>query len=461
MLDQQQRTAILELRRQELGTRAIARTLKISRGAVRGVLRSGSAAVPSSSRPEKAEPHRQRILELLACCKGNLVRVHEELAADGVVLSYQALTAFCRRQGLGRPAPQPAGRYQFEPGQEMQHDTSPHEIQLAGATRKVQTASLVLCFSRMNYFQMYPRFTRFECKVFLDGALRYFAGACGECMIDNTHLVVLHGTGREMVPVPEMEAFGARYGFVFRAHERGDANRSAHVERSFDHFENNFLAGRSFGDLEDANAQAVAWCDRVNGSVKRHLHASPRELFALERTYLRPLPAWLPPIYLLHERIVDVEGFVTVNTNRYSVPPELIGRRVEVRETWERIEIFVGARSVASHVRHPEPSGARLLLDEHRVPRSRIERAICFEQQELLRCAPELADYVGALKARLAGRGTLVLRRLLQLVREYPREPLVSAIEIAGQYGLYDLERVERMVLRRIEREYFRLPGED
>jgi hypothetical protein len=27
-------------------------------------------------------------------------------------------------------------------------------------------------------------------------------------MIDNTHVVVLRGTGREMIPVPEMEAFG-------------------------------------------------------------------------------------------------------------------------------------------------------------------------------------------------------------------------------------------------------------
>ena len=43
-------------------------------------------------------------------------------------------------------------------------------------------------------------------------------------MIDNTHVVVLHGTGKEMVPVPEMAAFAERYGFAFAAHEKGDAN---------------------------------------------------------------------------------------------------------------------------------------------------------------------------------------------------------------------------------------------
>ena len=52
-------------------------------------------------------------------------------------------------------------------------------------------------------------------------------------MIDNTHVVVLRGTGREMIPVPEMEAFAERFGFRFVAHESGDANRSARVERPF------------------------------------------------------------------------------------------------------------------------------------------------------------------------------------------------------------------------------------
>jgi hypothetical protein len=44
-------------------------------------------------------------------------------------------------------------------------------------------------------------------------------------------VVVWRGTGREMIPVPEMAGFAERMGFRFVAHERGDANRSARVER--------------------------------------------------------------------------------------------------------------------------------------------------------------------------------------------------------------------------------------
>jgi hypothetical protein len=63
------------------------------------------------------------------------------------------------------------------------------------------------------------------------------------------------------------------------------------------------------------------------------------------------------------------------------------------------------------------------------------------------------------LKQRSRKVVTLALRQLLRLVREYPREPL-GAVREAGRYGLYDLDRLERMILRRVTREYFLLEGE-
>ena len=117
MLDQSLRNTILTLKRKAWSTRQIARELRISRQTVKKVLRTGSASPPSILRAEKAEPYRDEILELYPFCKGNLVRVHEELIARGAELSYQALTAFCRRHGIGHEPPRPSGRYHFEPGQ--------------------------------------------------------------------------------------------------------------------------------------------------------------------------------------------------------------------------------------------------------------------------------------------------------------------------------------------------------
>jgi hypothetical protein len=170
MLDQSTRAAILKLRQQGHSIRGIARALRLSRGAVRVVLRSATEIVPTLVREEKATPYRDQILELYARCKGNLVRVHEELVAAGAQLSYQALTAFCRRQGIGHEPQRPVGEYTFLPAQEMQHDTSPHRAEIGGRLRPVQTASLVCCYSRLLFFQFFPTFTRFDCKVFLTDA---------------------------------------------------------------------------------------------------------------------------------------------------------------------------------------------------------------------------------------------------------------------------------------------------
>ena len=171
-----------------------------------------------------------------------------------------------------------------------------------------------------------------------------------------------------MVPVPEMGVFGDRLGFRFVAHEIGDANRSARVERPFHFIENNFLAGRTFSSWEELNEQARQWCDRVNATYKKHIRAIPRELFAIERPYLKPLPAWIPEVYRLHQRTVDIEGYVSVNSNRYSVPVSWIGRRVEVRETKNKIEFQLDARNIVTHVRAATVQPQRITLAEHKPP---------------------------------------------------------------------------------------------
>jgi transposase len=463
MLEQTIRQAILTLREAGHGTRAIARALGISRGAVKAVLADGTAAPPALVRAEKAEPHRDEILALHQSCKGNLVRVHEELLARGLVdLSYPALTAFCRKHGIGHEPRKPTGRYHFAPGKEMQHDTSPHDVHIDGALRRVQTASLVPCYSRRLFFQFYPRFTRFECKVFLNEAAQYHDGTCEICMIDNTHVVVLRGTGKDMVPVPEMEAFARRLNFKFEAHEKGDANRSARVEGPFWYIENNFLAGRKFTDFADANRQARAWCDKVNAKFRRSFSASANELFAVEHPAMRRLPLWRPEVYVLHQRIVDLEGYIHVDGHIYSVPYQLIGKPVEVRETKDKVRVFVGPREVAVHDKVIATAKQRRTLAEHRPPRGRqaAHLAPLPEERELGGAGAPFAGYAVTLKKRAGSRWPIALRRLAQMRRDYPAAPLVAAIETAAHYGLYDLDRLERMILRNVATAYFVTPAD-
>jgi len=461
MLKREQRMAILELHAKGVRKRQIARLLKVSRGAVGEVIRSQSATVPELERREKADPYRQDILQLIKDCEGNLVRVHEELQGDGAALSYSTLTAFCRRQGIGQEPKIPEGRYHFRPGQEQQHDTSPHKVKLGAVEHVAQTASLVLCFSRRLFFQLYPEFQRFHCKVFLTDALGYMGGSCGQTMIDNTHVIIASGTGQTMVPAPESAAFAERYGFEFAAHEINDPDRKGRVEAPFRFIEKNFIPGRRFADWADLNAQAREWCDKVNATYKKHIRAIPIELYAQERPYLKPLPLWVPEVYRLHQRFVDRAGYVSLHTNRYSVPADWISRQVELRETKDHVHIEDGLRKCVTHRRLIGVFGQHSTLKEHIHPRAHVgPRVPGPEEAAIINALPEAAPYVAVLKKRGRIQITLALRQLLRMVREYPKDALTAALTEASHYGLYDLARVERMVLRRVAHDYFPIDTE-
>jgi hypothetical protein len=383
------------------------------------------------------------------------------LEGEGIQVSYSTLTGFCRRHGIGVREKRRAGRYHFEAGEEMQHDTSPHTVEVARRRRKLQCASLVLCYSRMLFAQVYFGWTRFEVKVFLTEALKVFGGSAHRCMIDNSSVVIAHGSGADAVIAPEMEAFAERFGFCFRAHELGDANRSARVERPFHYIEHNFYAGRRFETLADLNEQLRLWCERVNHRPKRNLGARPTELFGAEKPALLPLPPHIPDVYEPHLRRVDVEGYVCLHTNRYSVPTDFIGHRVEVRETKDRILVFDGPRRIAEHERLESGRHQRVSRPEHGGPgrRKKPPPEPLREEVLLRKAAPELSPLLDALRKHHGGQAARAVRRLHRMYMDYPLETLTQVVvKKALPYGLIDLQRIERMVLRQLAGEYFRLP---
>jgi len=433
----------------------------VSRHAVTEVVNSGQAQVPRLERKESLAPHLDRIRELHAECRGNLVRVVEELLArDGIDVPYSTLTGFCRRHDIGTKPKKRTGRYHFEPGEEMQHDTSPHTVVVGDRRRLVQCASLVLCYSRRIFAQVYPSFARFHCKAFLTAALQHFGGAAGRCVVDNTSVIIASGTGNDAVVAPEIAAFADRFGFVFLAHEKGDADRSARVERPFHYVEHNFYPGRTFADLADLNAQLLTWCEERDHRLKRHLRARPIELFAAEQPLLRPLPLHIPEVWESHDRGVDGEGYVLLHTNRYSVPTAFIDRKVQVRESLDQIRVFYRKQLIAEHAAHEPGLGKRATLEEHRGPgrRKRWNPPPLEEEKVLRTAAPELGHLVDGLRKRHGGRAAKAVRRLHRIWMDYPTEPVVDAVRTANEYGLIDLGRIERMVLRRLAGEFFRLP---
>jgi len=452
--------SVRTLRAQGRSLHEISRLLRLSRNTVRRILRE-RAAPRVTGGPSAQVQH--RLKDVYARAQGNAVRMAQILAGEhDMALPYSTLTRWVRQADL-RAAPQRSGEYHFAPGQEMQHDTSPHRLTIGGKTLTAQCAALTLAYSRRLFVRYYLRFTRLEAKHFLLQAAQFMDGACPRCVIDNTSVMVVGGAGEEAVFAPEMEAFAATLGFKFMAHRVNDPNRKARIERPFFYIQTNLLPGRTFADLEDLNAQALRWCiDVANAKPKRSLGQSPEAAYALERPCLRRLPAVLPPVYEVLERVVDLYGFVSVDTVRYSVPERLVGKTVTVYKHYERVEVHHRGTVLASHDRVIGERDVRRTLPGHHTVPQRAPREPALAEQ-LLRGEHEvLQRYASALQLHHHhGRGVRALHRLVQIMRSYPREPFLAAVEQALKFGLFDLTRLEHLVLRHVAGDFFALGGDD
>jgi len=487
----QRQQTIRDLHRQQHSIREISRLLNLSRNTVRKAIRTGGGNSHKKCREENPPPadadvehataeqiHSDKtnmlppaahaIMDVLPTlyqqARGNGVRIQELAEANhGIKISYSTLTRVILRSGLREPTVKRSGEYHFEPGAEMHHDTSPHTIEIDGKSVKTQCAAAILPVSRYAFIQYYPCFTRFEIQVFLTEAMRYFGGATPRCTIDNTSVAVASGSGPEAVIAPQMKAFGDHFGMTFIPHAVMHSDRKAHVERLFSYVEGNFIPGRHFESWHDLNQQARQWCDDVaNSKVKRELGTTPKAAFESERCRLIPPPRYIPPVTQIEQRIVDIYGRAHLETNRYSVPERLIGKSVEVHKQAEEVVIFFQNEEVA---RHPRLIGERnkkvTHKGHHTRPLNYINQKAPSNEETLLRGHNEKLDaYLDRLKPHLPGRGMRAMKQLLQMRRSYPPAPFMAAIEQAHHYGLFDLKRLEKMILEQVRGDFFQIEDE-
>jgi len=198
-------------------------------------------------------------------------------------------------------------------------------------------------------------------------------------------------------------------------------------------------------------------------SAIRHLMGLPDEVYVLEKPHLKPLPAHMVPVYKTLQRIVDMSGFVTVDTNRYSVPEKLCGKHVEVLKSWHKITIYHKHRQVADHKRLIDKKDGKVVAAGHHLPlyNKKNRTVVCKEEKILLGRSQTLEHYVAGIKKSCYGSGRRKLQKLLELQRTYPVDAFDKAVETALHYRLYDLERVENLILSFVAGDFFNLNPED
>jgi hypothetical protein len=123
------------------------------------------------------------------------------------------------------------------------------------------------------------------------------------------------------------------------------------VESGIGYVRKSFLCGRQADSVPDLRAQFFGWQAAVaNQRVHGTTHQVVAAAWEAEKPHLQPLRGRPPfPLPGGQLRRVGRDAYVAYQSNRYSVPWEMAGAEVEVREVAGQVEIWRANQRLATH----------------------------------------------------------------------------------------------------------------
>ncbi len=232
----------------------------------------------------------------------------------------------------------------------------------------------------------------------------------------------------------------AEFDFQPEACWPASGNQKGSVESLVKFVKINFLAGRSFIDDADLQAQCVDWQERINTvRPSQATDVTPLSRLAAEVAKGYPLPKTAADYGFAEPGGVSSGALVAVLGNHYSVPIEHVGAQVTVRIHRQRIVIWHDAEQLAEHTRAPDGAHRRVVNPAHfaplfgRKPRGQV----MLYREALLGLGAIAQQYVSELSRRQRARlGTEILA-VYALYERCGAAELLAAMELAQAQGAF------------------------
>jgi transposase len=412
--------------RWKIGT--IATQLGVHHTTVRRVLaRAGVPGALSLARASMLDPYLPLVREILEKYPDlRASRLYDMLRARG----YPGRPDHFRHLiALHRPR-RPAEAYlrlRTLPAEQLQIDWGSFgTLRVGRAERRLSAFVAVLSYSRALFLRF---FLDQRMPSFLGGhvdAFTYFKGCARVLLYDNLKSAVLERDGDAIRFHPELLALAAHYRFEARPVAPARGNEKGRVERAVQYIRHAFYAARSYRDLDDLNAQALAWCD--GPARERRSPEDPartvRELFLEEQLLLLALPDVPHPADERCAVSVGKQPYARFDLNDYSVPHTHVRRTLTLYASRSTVRILDGTQLLATH------------------PRS-------YDRDQVVEDPAHVADLVAHKREAKAHRATDRLTRAVPLARTLLQKlaergaPLGSAssalLRLLDHYGASEL----------------------
>jgi transposase len=463
MIDPEKRGAIFLLHKEGMSIRDISDNLNVCQNTVSDIIEQ-EGIMPDTTRADKIRIDTDLLRRLYNECCGRVQRVHEKLTEEeGIVIGYSTLTRVIRELDLRGRRKKRCSHVPDEPGAEMQHDTSVYRLRIDDKKVRVVGSLLYLRYCKMRYLKFYRSFNRFAMKCFFHEALSFLGYAAPVCIIDNTNLARLRGTGKNAIIVPEMEKFAKQYGFTFMCHRIGHCDRKAGNERSFYTVETNFFPGRTFTSLEDLNRQASEWATvRMPNRPVAKSRLLPAKAFEYEKSYLVKLPPYVPPPYLIHTRGTDQYGYTSLDGNFYWVPGNL-REDVMLLEYSDTLKIYQ-RRKLLGEYELPPDGVKNEVISPKGMPKPPYKpkyrkKPTAEEEKKLRAMAEEVNAYLNfSLTLKGSKEKLKFIRQLFGLSQKITPSLFIKTIQRALKYHITDTKTVERIALLHIHEGDYEIP---
>ncbi|HYM59137.1 MAG TPA: IS21 family transposase, partial [Solirubrobacteraceae bacterium] len=310
----------------------------LARNTIRVALRSPEPPVfHCPERSSKLDPFKEEIHELLRG-DGRMpgVRVRELIEPLGFDGGKTIVDDYLREV---RPLFTKARTHQrtiYRPGEVCQWDLwEPSELVPVGHGQSRRAWVVVSCLGYSRAGAGALIFSKEAADVLWGmGRCLWSLGALPELLVWDREGCLHAGGGR---PTDVYAGFCGRLPVDWYFCEPGDAPAKGCVERLQGYVETNFEPGRRFANELDFQLQLDAWFEKANVRTHKTLRARPIDRLVEERAVMRALPAREPDVDRRWVTRVPPDPHLRFDTNDYSLDPNLVGRRVEVRASQREI----------------------------------------------------------------------------------------------------------------------------
>jgi transposase len=233
-------------------------------------------------------------------------------------------------------------RQEYEYGDRVEYDFGEVRLIIDGVLGVYHMALFSSCAGKFRWVRLYRNQKK---PVFMDSHVKFFefSGGCWrEVVYDNMKNVVTKFIGKNEKRLNEdLIKMSVYYGFkinvtnCFSGHEKGSVEKSVDVVRT-----ELFAVNYTFNTLDDAQLYADVTLSKLNEA----------SLMQEEKPHLLP---YMPPLELatLSMPTADKSSLISVDTVKYSVPEELVGKEVVVKKYHDEIRVYYANTEVCRHRR--------------------------------------------------------------------------------------------------------------